>query len=208
MTTHNHWQGAKGRKNYLIPSEDERGQFLYSDESRDIKQKINFWEQTVTMMSTYSHDDNMQETTAGSPKTTHDSPSSTPGIPSPVYRDMHLVKMTSVADDHHRESSAEPAREDVLAEQYFPHDEQLSNLFRAMLLQTTSLSGPRSYTRALMQPRVYQASSPVDTSLAQPGRQEHLEPSGKLSHDAHLAEVRLRHVGARRQPVYKQESEF
>ena len=159
-----------------------------------------------------THHANMPETAAGSPKTTHDSPSSTPGNPSPVYRDMHLVEMTFVADDHHRESSeaaatrlpanTEPGSEDVLAEQSFLRDEQLSNLFRAMSLQT---SGPRRYTRALMQPRVYQASSPVDTSLAETGRQE---ASGRVSHDAHLADVRLRHVGARRQRVYKLESKF
>jgi hypothetical protein len=95
-----------------------------------------------------------------------------------------------------------PACEDVLAEQSFPRDEQLSNLFRVMSLQT---SGPRRYTRALMQPRVYQASSPVDTSLAETGRQE---ASSRVSHDAHLADVRLRHVGARRQRVYKLESKF
>ena len=124
---------------------------------------------------------------------------------------MHLVEMTFVADDHHRESSeaaagrlpakTAPASEDVLAEQSFPRDEQLSNLFRAMLLQT---SGPR-YTREVVQPRGYRASSPVDTSLVQTGRQE---ASGRVSHDAHLAEVRLRHVGARRQRVYKLQSEF
>ena len=158
-----------------------------------------------------AHDDIMAKNTAGRPKTTLDSPSSTPGNPSPVYRDMHLVEMTFVADDHHRESSeaaagrlpanTAPASEDVLAEQSFPRDEQLSNLFRAMLLQT---SGPR-YTREVVQPRGYRASSPVDTSLVQPGRQE---ASGRVSHDAHLAEVRLRHVGARRQRVYKLQSEF
>jgi len=153
------------------------------------------------------------EDNVGSNKTL-DSQSSTPGNPSPVYRDMHLVKMTFVADDHHRESSeaaagrlptnTEPESEDVLAEQSFPRDEQLSNLFRAMLLQA---SGPRRYTRALVQPRGYQASSPVDTSLVQPGRQE---TSGRVSHDAHLAEVRLRHVcaSARWQRVYKLQSEF
>ena len=93
---------------------------------------------------------------------------------------MHLVEMTFVADDHLRESSepaaarlpanTEPASGDVLAEQSFPRDEQLRNLFRAM-----------------------------------PG---HQEASGRVSHDAHLAEVRLRHVGARRQRVYKLQSEF
>jgi hypothetical protein len=156
--------------------------------------------------------DNMPETTASRPKTTHDSPSSTPGNPSPVYRDMHLVEMTFVADDHHHESSeaaagrlptnTATASEDVLTEQSFPRDEQLSNLFRVMSLQT---SGPRRYTRALMQPRVYQESSPVDTSLAETGRQE---ASSRVSHDTHLADVRLRHVGARRQRVYKLESKF
>jgi hypothetical protein len=129
---------------------------------------------------------------------------------------MHLVEMTFVADDHHRESSeaaagrlpgnTEHASEDVLAEQSlprsFPRDEQLSNLFRTMSLQT---SGPRRYTGALMQPRVYQASSPVDTSLAETGRQEAF---GRVSHDAHLADVRLRHVGARRQRVHKLESKY
>ena len=93
---------------------------------------------------------------------------------------MHLVEMSFVADDHHRESSeaaatrlpanTEPGSEDVLAEQSFPRDEHLKNLFRAM-----------------------------------PG---HQEASGRVSHDAHLAEVRLRHVGARRQRVYKLQSEF
>ena len=75
-----------------------------------------------------------------------------------------------------------------------------------MLLQT---SGPR----ALEHSRDYQASSPVDTGLvppvdtglAPPGRQE---TSDRVSHDALLAEVRLRHVGARRQRAYKLESEF
>jgi hypothetical protein len=124
---------------------------------------------------------------------------------------MHLVEMTFVADDHHRESSeaaagrlpanTQPASEDVLAEQSFPRDEELSNLFRAMLLQTSG----RRYTRAVVQPRGYQASSPVDTSLVQSGRPE---ASGRVSHDAHLADVRLRHVGARRQRVYKLHSEF
>ena len=125
---------------------------------------------------------------------------------------MHLVEMTFVTHDHHRESSeaaagrlpenTAPASEDVLAEQSFPRDEQLSNPFRAMSLQT---SGPRCYTRVLMQPRVYPASSPVDTSLPETGRQE---ASDRVSHDAHLADVRLRHVGARRQRVYKLESKF
>ena len=143
---------------------------------------------------------------------TQDSTSSTPGMPSPVYRDAHLVEMAFVADDHHRESSEAaagrlpaniaPASEDVLAEQSFPRDEHLSNLFRAMLLET---SGLRCYTRASMQPRGYQASSPVDTGLEQTGRPE---ASGRVSHDAHLADVRLRHVGARRQRVYKLESKF
>ena len=75
-----------------------------------------------------------------------------------------------------------------------------------MLLQT---SGPR----ALEHSRDYQASSPVDTGLAPPvdtglappGRQE---TSDRVSHDALLAEVRLRHVGARRPRAYKLESEF
>ena len=106
---------------------------------------------------------------------------------------MHLVEKTFAADDHHRESSepaaarlsanTEPASRDVLAEQSFPRDEQLSNIFRAMSLQT---SGPRRYNRVLMQPRVYKASSPVDTSLADTDRQE---ASDRVSHDAHLAEV-------------------
>ena len=159
-----------------------------------------------------THDDNTPEPTADSPKTTNNSPSATPGNPLPVYRDMHLVEMTFVADDHHRESSeaaaarlpanTEPASEDVPAEQSFPRDEQLSNLFRAMLLQT---SGPPCYTRALMQPRVCEASSTEATSIAETGSQE---ASGRVSHDTHLAEVRLRHVGARRQRVYKRQSEF
>ena len=67
-----------------------------------------------------------------------------------------------------------------------------------MLLQT---SGPRELEHS----RDYQASSPVDTGLAPQGRQE---TSDRVSHDALLAEVRLRHVGARRQRAYKLESEF
>ena len=159
-----------------------------------------------------THDDNTPEPTADSPKTTNNSPSATPGNPLPVYRDMHLVEMTFVADDHHRESSetvaarlpanTERASQDVLAEKPFPRDEPRNNLTRAMLIRT---SGPRCYARPLMQPRVYQASSPTATSIAETGSQE---ASGRLSHDTHLAEVRLRHVGARRQRVHKLESEF
>ena len=164
-------------------------------------------------MST-NHDD-MPDTTAGSPKTTH-STSSTPGIPSPVYRAMHSVELTFVsADDECSEAAAArpPAccpsdvgqvlcntpRHAGSRQPSFLHLNAVSsNLFRAMLLQT---SGPR----ALEHSRDYQASSPVDTGLAPPGRQE---TSDRVSHDALLAEVRLRHVGARRQRAYKLESEF
>jgi hypothetical protein len=54
-------------------------------------------------MST-KHDD-MPDTTAGSLKTSQDSLSSTPGIHSLVYRDMHFVETNFVADDE--SSSAE-----------------------------------------------------------------------------------------------------
>jgi hypothetical protein len=188
----------------------------------------------------------MQHTNADSPKTTHDSPSSTPGIPAPVYRDMHLVAMTHVADDARSEAAAarypantEPASVEIL--------EQMCNLLQSIFTQT-------SHPRVLVQPRGFQASSHVDTSLEQPGctdasdstipmvaRQlpsalaspaaprapstrpstttRHLpsalaspatapSPATRFSHDAYLAEVRLRHVGARRQRVYKIESQY
>ena len=173
-------------------------------------------------MST-NHDD-MPDTTAGSPKTTHDSTSPTPGIPSPVYRAMHSVELTFVsADDECSEAAAArpPAccpsdvgqvlcntpRHAGSRQPSFLHLNAVSsNLCRAMLLQT---SGPR----ALEHSCDYQASSPVDTGLAPPvdtglappGRQE---TSDRVSHDALLAEVRLRHAGARRQRTYKLESEF
>ena len=165
-------------------------------------------------MST-NHDD-MPDTTAGSPKTTHDSTSPTPGIPSPVYRAMHSVELTFVsADDECSEAAAArpPAccpsdvglvlrntpRHPGSRQPSFLHLNAVSsNLLRAMLLQT---SGPR----ALEHSRDYQASSPVDTGLAPSGRQE---TSDRVSHDALLSEVRLRHVGARRQQAYKLESEF
>ena len=61
---------------------------------------------------------------------------------------MHLVEMTleiMQAATARLPANTEPASEDVLVDQSFPRDEQLSNLFRAMLLQTR---GPR----ALMPP--------------------------------------------------------
>jgi hypothetical protein len=126
-----------------------------------------------------NHDD-MPDTTAGSPKT-HDSTSPTPGIPSPVYRAMHSVELTFVsADDECSEAAA--ARPPACC----PSDAgQVS-------CNTPKHAGSR-------QP------SPVDTGLAPPGRQE---TSDRVSHDALLAEVRLRHAGARRQRTYKLESEF
>ena len=159
---------------------------------------------------------NMPDTTAGSPKRTHDSTFPTPGIPSPVYQAMHSVEVTLVsADDGCSEAAAArpPAccpsdvglvlrntpRHPGSRQPSFLHLNAVSsNPFRAMLLQT---SGPR----ALEHSCDYQASSPVDTGLAPPGRQE---TSDRVSHDALLAEVRLRHVGARRQRAYKLESEF
>jgi hypothetical protein len=188
----------------------------------------------------------MQHTNADSPKTTHDSPSSTPEIPALVYRDMHLVAMTFVADDARSEAAAarfpastEPASVEVL--------EQMRNLLQSISPQT-------SQPRVLVQPRGLQGSSPVDTTLEQPGctdasdstipmvaRQlpsalafpaasrapstrpstttRHLPsalaspaaapaPATRVSHDAHLAEVRLRHLGAQRQRVYKIESKY
>jgi hypothetical protein len=69
-------------------------------------------------------------------------------------------------------------------------------LVSAMMFQAR---GPR----ARGQPRDRQARSPAATSQAQPGRQV-----DSVSHDAHLAEVRLRHVGAQRQQAYKLESKY
>ena len=164
-----------------------------------------------------TNNDGMPHNTAGSPKTTHDSTSPTPGIPSPVYRAMHSVELLTFvsADDECSEAAAArpPAccpsdvgqvlcntpRHAGSRQPSFLHLNAVSsNLLRAMLLQT---SGPR----ALEHSRDYQASSPVDTGLAPPGRQE---TSDRVFHDALLAEVRLRHVVARRQPSHKLESEF
>ena len=164
---------------------------------------------------------NMPDANAGSPKTTDHSTSPTPGTPSPVYRAMHSVELTFVsADDECSEAAAARPSAcgpcDVLADivgqvlcntskhaesrqPSFLHLHAVSsNLFRAMLQQTSD-------PRALEHPRDYQAISPVDTSLALPGRQE---TSDSVSHDALLAEVRLRHVGARRQRAHKIQSEF
>ena len=152
---------------------------------------------------------NMPDANAGSPKTTDHSTSPTPGTPSPVYRAMHSVELTFVsADDECSEAAAArpsacgPCITSKHAESRQPSFLHLhavsSNLFRAMLQQTSD-------PRALEHPRDYQAISPVDTSLALPGRQE---TSDSVSHDALLAEVRLRHVGARRQRAHKIQSEF
>jgi hypothetical protein len=172
--------------------------------------------------------DDMHDKTAGSccdprlnvcsPKTTHDSTSPTPGIPSPVCRAMHSVELLTFvsADDECSETAAErhsacchpsdvgqvlsntPRHAGSRQPSFLHLNAVSSNLFQAMLLQT---SGPRELEHS----RDYQASSPVDTGLAPQGRQE---TSDRVSHDALLAEVRLRHVGARRQRAYKLESEF
>ena len=80
----------------------------------------------------------------------------------------------------------------------------LENEVSAMSLQP---SGPR----ARGQPRGHQARSPAATSQAQLSRRDgapDVHRETRMSHDAHLAEVRLRHDGARRQRVYKRESKF
>lgn len=82
----------------------------------------------------------------------------------------------------------------------------LENEVSAMSLQT---GGPR----ARGQPRGHQARSPAATSQAQLSRREgaplpDVHRETRMSHDAHLAEMRLRHDGARRQRVYKRESKF
>jgi len=190
--------------------------------------------------------EDMQDTNADSPKTTHGSPSSTPGIPPLVYRDMHLVAMTFVADDADCEAAAarfpantEPASVEDLEQNTEPESvevlEQMSNLLQSIFSQT-------SQPRALVQARGFQASSPapvrtiqsvarqLPSALASPAASRapstrpstttrHLPsalaspaaapaPATRVSHDAHLAEVRLRHVGAQRQRVYKIESKY
>ncbi len=205
-------------------------------------------ESETSASTEHERDEDMQDTNSDSPKTTHDSPSSTPETPALVYRDMHLVAMTHVADDERSEAAAarypvntEPASVEVLVL------EQMCNLLQSIFSQT-------SQPRELVQPHGFQASSPVDTSFEQPGctdasdstipmvaRQlpsalaspaaprapstrpstttRHLpsalaspatapSPATRFSHDAYLAEVRLRHVGARRQRVYKIESQY
>jgi hypothetical protein len=161
--------------------------------------------------------DDMHDTTAGSPTTTNDSTSPTPGIPSPVcraIRSVELLTFVSMDDECSEAADARPPpcfpsdvdqvlcntpRHPGSRQPSFLHLNAVSsNLLRAMLLQT---SGPR----ALEHSRDYQASSPVDTGLAPSGRQK---TSDRVSHDALLSEVRLRHVGARRPQAYKLESEF
>jgi hypothetical protein len=60
---------------------------------------------------------------------------------------MHLVEMTFEieAAAGRLPANTEPATEDVLIEQSFPRDEQLSNLFHPMLLQTRKKSRNREH---------------------------------------------------------------
>ena len=98
-----------------------------------------------------------------------------------------LFAMHFVTDDEARlPADTETANEGSLEHQ----------LVSAMLFQAR---GPR----ARGQPRDRQARSPAVTSQAQPGRQV-----ASVPHDAHLAEVRLRHVGAQRQQAYKLQSMY
>ena len=147
-----------------------------------------------------------------------------------VYRNIHLLEMTArlladtepadeelfdlvamnfVEDDESSDTAAaeglpagtEPANEGSLEHQVSVVVSEMSSTsgpesLDAMSLQT---SGPR----ARGQPRGHQARSPAAASQAQLSRRE-----ASVSHDAHLAEVRLRHDGARRQRVYKRESKF
>jgi hypothetical protein len=55
-------------------------------------------------------------------------------------------------------------------------------------------------TRFIKKMKKNRVMTPVDTSIAETGSQE---ASGRVSQGSHLAEVRLRHVGGRRQRVYK-----
>ena len=66
--------------------------------------------------------DVMLESNAGSLKTSQDSPSSTPGIPSLVYRDMHFVETTFVADVDSSSSEA-PVMVDAAPQLQRLHDD-------------------------------------------------------------------------------------
>jgi hypothetical protein len=106
-----------------------------------------------------------------------------------------LFAMHFVTDDEVSDAAAAAAR--LPAHTETANEESLEHqLVSAMMFQAR---GPR----ARGQPRDRQARSPAATSQAQPGRQV-----ASVSHDAHLAEVRLRHVGAQRQQAYKLESKY
>ena len=161
------------------------------------------------------------------PMTSSETPSSstaTNHLPA-VYRDMHSVEINFLySDDESSDAGARlPAEGSTqtdffeLVAMNFVQDDQRSDVASARLpaneesrenqlvsaMQSCLVAAPSSGPRARGQPRGHQARSPAATSQAHRGRQE---PS--VSHDAHLAEVRLRHVGASRQRACKLESKF
>ncbi len=99
-----------------------------------------------------------------------------------------LVAINFIQDDQRSEAASPrlPANEDS-------REHQIVSAMQSSLVS----SGPR----ARGQPRGHQARSPAATSQAHGDRQE-----PPVSHDAHLAEVRLRHVGASRQRTHKLQS--
>jgi hypothetical protein len=99
-----------------------------------------------------------------------------------------LFAMHFVTDDEVSDAAAAAAR---LPARSLEHQFVLAMMFQAR------------GSRARGQPRDRQARSPAATSQAQPGRQV-----ASVSHDAHLAGVRLHHVGAQRQQAYKLESKY
>jgi len=160
-------------------------------------------------------------------KTSSETPApSTATNPLPaVCRDMHSVEINFLySDDESSDAGAAEVsthlglhRQPDLVAVNFVQDDQRSDAASARLpanedsrehqlvssMQSCWLAAPSSGPRARGQPRGHQARSPAATSQAHRGRQE-----PPVSHDAHLAEVRLRHVGASRQRTYKLQSKF
>ena len=126
-----------------------------------------------------------------------DTAASLPADSRPTMEDFSdLFAMHFVTDDESGDLAAAAAAR-LPADTETAHEESLEHqLVSAMLFHAR---GPR----ARGQPRDRQARSPAATSQAQPGRQV-----ASVSHDAHLAEVRLRHVGAQRQQAYKLQSMY
>ena len=106
-----------------------------------------------------------------------------------------LFAMHVVTDDEVSDAAAAAAR--LPAHTETANEESLEHqLVSAMMFQAR---GPRERGQS----RDRQSRSPAAISQAQSGRQV-----SSVSHDAHLAEVRLRHVGAQRQQAYKLESKY